>query len=331
MTMKKQIRKVGIVGLGAYLPKKVLSNFNLEKMVDTSDEWIRTRTGISERRIAESNEATSDLATHAAKRALNDAKLSPEEVKLIIVATVTPDMQFPATSCLVQAKLGAKSAACFDINAACSGFIHGLVIAQQFIASGTYNNALVIGAELLSHSINWKDRSTCVLFGDGAGAAVIAPVKSGGIISTYLGTNGNKSNLLMVPAGGSRLPASHKTISEGLHYLKMEGNEVFKHAVRVMADAAQKALHKAGLTCKDVDCLIPHQANIRIIEAAAKRAGLSMDKVYINVDRYGNMSAASTIVALCEAVKEGRIKKGDTVVLVAFGSGLVWGSCVIKW
>ncbi len=331
MTTRKGIRKVGIIGLGSYLPKKVLTNFELEKMVDTTDEWIRTRTGISERRIAQAGEATSDLAALAAKQALKDAKLAPDDVELIIVATITPDMQFPATSCLVQAKLGANSAACFDINAACSGFIHGLIIAQQFVSSGTYNNALVIGAELLSHSIDWKDRSTCVLFGDGAGAAVVAPVKSGGIISTYLGTDGTRSNLLMVPAGGSRMPASHKTVSEGLHYLKMEGNEVFKYAVRVMANAAQKALHKAGLTCKDVDCLIPHQANIRIIEAAVKRAGFSMNKVYVNVDRYGNMSAASTVVALCEAVKEGRVKKGDCVLLVAFGSGFVWGSCVIKW
>lgn len=328
---KKQIRRIGIIGLGSYLPKKVLTNSDLEKMVDTSDEWIRTRTGISERRIAQIGEATSDLAVNAARQALKDAKLAPEEVELIIVATISPDMQFPATSCLVQVRLGANNAACFDINAACSGFIHGIIIAQQFIANGIYNNALVIGAELLSHFIDWKDRSTCVLFGDGAGAAVIAPVKSGGIISTYIGADGSKSDLLKVPAGGSRMPATHKTVSEGLHYLKMEGNEVFKHAVRVMADAAQKALHKAGLTCKDVDCLIPHQANIRIIEAAAKRAGLSMDKVYVNVDRYGNMSAASTIVALCEAVNEGRIKKGDVVLLVAFGSGFVWGSCVIKW
>lgn len=328
---KKQTRRIGIIGLGSYLPKKVLTNSDLEKMVDTSDEWIRTRTGISERRIAQVGEATSDLAVNAARQALKDAKLAPEEVELIIVATISPDMQFPATSCLVQVRLGANNAACFDINAACSGFIHGIIIAQQFIANGIYNNALVIGAELLSHFIDWKDRSTCVLFGDGAGAAVIAPVKSGGIISAYLGADGSKSDLLKVPAGGSRMPATHKTVSEGLHYLKMEGNEVFKHAVRVMADAAQKALHKAGLTCKDVDCLIPHQANIRIIEAAAKRAGFSMDKVYVNVDRYGNMSAASTIVALCEAVNEGRIKKGDVVLLVAFGSGFVWGSCVIKW
>lgn len=331
MTPKKGIRRVGIIGLGSYLPKKVLTNFDLEKMVDTSDEWIRTRTGIFERRIAQANEATSDLAVHAAKQALTDAKLSPQDVELIIVATTTPDMQFPATSCLVQAKLGANNAACFDINVACSGFIHGLIIAQQFIANGTYDNTLVIGAELLSRFIDWKDRSTCVLFGDGAGAAVVAPVKSGGIISIYLGTDGSQSDLLMTPAGGSRMPASHKTVSEGLHYLKMQGNEVFKHAVRVMANAAQKVLDKAGLTCKDIDCLIPHQANIRIIQALAKRAGLSMDKIYVNVDRYGNMSAASTVVALHEAVKEGRVKKGDIVLLVAFGSGLVWGSCIIKW
>lgn len=331
MTARKGTRRVGIIGLGSYLPKKILTNFDLEKMVDTSDEWIRTRTGICERRIADASEATSDLATFAAKQALKNAKLSPEDVQLIIVATITPDRQFPATSCIVQARLGTNTAACFDISAACSGFIHGLIVAQQFVANGTYDNALVIGAELLSRFIDWKDRSTCVLFGDGAGAAVVAPVKSGGIVSTYLGTDGNRSDLLMVPAGGSRMPASHKTISEGLHYVKMEGNEVFKYAVRVMAEAAQRALHKARLTTKEVDCLIPHQANIRIIEAAAKRTGIPMEKVYVNVDRYGNMSAASTVVALCEAVGEGRVKKGDNIVLVAFGSGFVWGSCVIKW
>ncbi len=328
---KKQIRHVGIVGLGAYLPKKVMTNADLEKMVDTSDEWIRTRTGISERRIANPGEVTSDLAAKAAIQALKDAKLPPEKVELIILATITPDMQFPATSCFVQTKIGAMNAACFDINAACSGFIHGLVIAQQFVASGTYNNVLVIGVELLSRFIDWKDRSTCVLFGDGAGAAVVAPVKKDGIISSYLGCDGNKSDLLMFPAGGSKMPTSHKSVSEGMHFLKMQGNDVFKYAVRVMTDAAGKALSKAGLTSKDIDCMIPHQANIRIIEAVVKRVSIPMEKVFVNVDRYGNMSAASAIVALYEAVKEGRVKKGDTVLLVAFGSGFVWGSCVIKW
>jgi 3-oxoacyl-[acyl-carrier-protein] synthase III len=329
--IKKQVRRAGIIGLGSYLPKKVMTNTDLERMVDTSHEWIMTRTGIAERRIADPKEATSDLAANAAKQALRGAKLAPEDVELIILATITPDVQFPATSCFVQTKIGAINAACFDINAACSGFIHGLVIAQQFIASGAYNNVLVIGVELLSRFIDWKDRSTCVLFGDGAGAAVVAPVRTGGIISSYMGADGNKSDLLMFPAGGSRMPASHKTVSEGMHYLKMQGNDVFKCAVRVMAEAAHKSLKKAGLSPKDVDCVIPHQANIRIIEAVVHRVSVPMEKVFVNVDRYGNMSAASVIVALCEAVNEGRVKKGDTVLLLAFGSGFVWGSCVIKW
>jgi 3-oxoacyl-[acyl-carrier-protein] synthase-3 len=321
----------GITGLGAYLPKKVMANSDLAKLVDTSDEWIMTRTGISERRIADDKEVTSDLAVNAAKIALREARLEPEEVDLIVLATISPDMPFPATSCFVQAKLGAKNAACFDINAACSGFIHELTIAQQFIESGMYKNVLVIGVELLSRFIDWKDRSTCVLFGDGAGAAVIAPVKTGGILSSYLGADGTKSNLLMCPAGGSVHPASHKTVTDGMHFLKMQGNDVFKNAVRVMTDAAAKALHKAGLTIKDIDCVIPHQANIRIIEAVVERVGVPMEKVFVNVDRYGNMSAASAIVALYEAVREGRVKKGDKVLLVAFGSGFVWGSCVIEW
>ncbi|OGX42263.1 MAG: 3-oxoacyl-ACP synthase [Omnitrophica WOR_2 bacterium RIFCSPLOWO2_12_FULL_51_24] len=329
---KKNPKKVaGIIGLGIYLPKKVLTNSDLEKMVDTSDEWIRTRTGISERRIADEKEVTSDLAANAARMALRDAKLEVEDVELIIVATISPDVPFPATSCIVQAKLGAKNAACFDINAACSGFIHELTIAQQFVESGMYKNVLVIGVELLSRFIDWKDRSTCVLFGDGAGAAVVAPVTTGGIIASYLGADGTKSGLLICPAGGSLHPASHKTVTEGLHFLKMQGNDVFKNAVRVMTGATAKVLQKAGLTTKDIDCVIPHQANIRIIEAIVERVGIPSEKVFVNVDRYGNMSAASAIVALYEAVKEGRVKKGDKVLLVAFGSGLVWGSCVIEW
>lgn len=325
------MRRVGIIGLGAYLPKKVLTNLDLEKMVNTSDEWIKTRTGISERRIADDNEITSDLAAKAAREALKEANLAPEKVELIILATITPDMLFPATSCFVQTKIGAVNAACFDISAACSGFIHGLTIARQFIATGAYSNALVIGVELLSRFVDWKDRSTCVLFGDGAGAAVLAKVKAGGIISTYIGSDGDKSDLLKFPAGGSLMPASHKTVDDRMHYLKMQGNEVFKYAVRVMRDASQKVLDKAGLTFNDVDCAIPHQANIRIIEAVAERVGLPMSKVFVNVDKYGNMSAASAVVALYEAAKEGRVKKGDTVLMVAFGSGFVWGSCVIEW
>jgi 3-oxoacyl-[acyl-carrier-protein] synthase-3 len=323
--------KAGIIGLGAYLPEKVMTNADLEKIVETSDEWIRTRTGISERRIAHKEETTSDLAAHAARMALKDAKLEPEDIELIILATITPDMPFPATSCFVQAKLGAKNAACFDINAACSGFIHELTIAQQFIETGMYKRILVIGVELLSRFIDWNDRSTCVLFGDGAGAAVIAPVESGGLLSSYLGADGTKSRLLMFPAGGSVNPASHETVTQGLHFLKMEGNEVFKNAVRVMTDAVNKAIERAGLTTKDIDCIIPHQANRRIIEAVIERVGIASDKAFVNVERYGNMSAASAIVALYEAVKEGRVKKGDKVLMVAFGSGFVWGSCVIEW
>lgn len=325
------MKKVGIIGVGEYVPKKVLTNADLEKMVDTSDEWITTRTGIKQRRLAAKGESASDLATHAAKEALFNAGLNAQGVELIIVATITPDMQFPSTACFVQAHLGAKKAVCFDISAACSGFVYAISVAQQFIACGAYNNALVIGAEVLSSITDWQDRNTCVLFGDGAGAAVLAEVKSGGILSTYLGSDGAMSSLLMVPGGGSRNPASPKTLEERLHYIKMEGNELFKIAVLKMIEAAQEALKQAGLKREDIDLVIPHQANIRIILAAAKRLGLSEDKIYLNIEKYGNMSSASTATALCEAVKEGRVKKGDVVLLDAFGAGLVWGACVIRW
>jgi len=325
------MKKVGIIGVGSYLPKKVLTNSDLEKMVDTSDEWIITRTGIRERRLAAKNEATSDLAAQAARQALSDSALKPQDIELIIVATITPDMSFPSVSCILQQKLGAKNAVCFDISAACAGFVYALVVAQQFIARGAYKNALVVGAEVLSSVTDWKDRNTCVLFGDGSGAAVLSETKSGGIISTYLASDGSIVDLLMLPAGGSRNPASDKTVKNRMHYIKMQGNELFKIAVRSMVEAAQKALLLAGLKPKDVDCFIPHQANIRILLAVAKRLGIEEKKIYLNIERYGNMSSASTAVALCEAVKEGRIKKGDIVLLDAFGAGLVWGACVIKW
>jgi 3-oxoacyl-[acyl-carrier-protein] synthase-3 len=325
------MKKVGIIGVGEYLPKKVLTNADLEKMVDTSDEWITTRTGIKERRLAAKGEATSDLAIKAAKQALERAKLKPQDLELIIVATITPDMQFPSVSCILQDAIGAKKAACFDVSAACAGFVYALSIAQQFIACGTYKNALVVGAEVLSSVTDWKDRNTCVLFGDGAGATVLSEVKKGGIISSYLGSDGSKRELLMLPAGGSKMPASHKSIDEGLHYLKMQGNELFKIAVLTMVDAAQGALRKAGLKCADVDIVIPHQANVRIIMAMAKRLGLDRSKVFFNIEKYGNMSAASTATALCEAVTSNRIKKGDLVLVVSFGAGLVCGACVIKW
>lgn len=325
------MRRVGIIGLGKYVPKRVLTNVDLEKMVDTSDEWITTRTGIKERRLAAKSEATSDLAVKAAKEAIQDARLKPEDIDLIIAATVTPDMPFPSTACFIQAKLNARNAVCFDISAACAGFIYAVSIAQQFIARGVYKNALIIGAEVLSSITDWQDRNTCVLFGDGAGAVVLSEVKSAGILSVYLGSDGTKTDLLMVPAGGSRNPSTYNTIKRRMHYIKMEGNELFKIAVKSMLDAAQIALKQAGLTSAQVDLLIPHQANTRIIMAVAKRLGVAEDKIYLNIERYGNTSSASTAVALCEALHEGRVKKGDIILLDVFGAGLVWGACVIKW
>ena len=325
------MKKVGIIAVGKYLPKRILTNRDLEKMVDTSDEWITTRTGIKQRRIVAKGEAASDLAIKAARRALKKSGIKPQDIDLIIVATITPDMQFPATATLVQNKIGAKSAISFDLSAACAGFIYALIVAQQFVARGTCRNALVIGSEVLSSITDWQDRNTCVLFGDGAAAAVLAEVKSGGIISAYLGTDGSKTELLMVPAGGSRQPANRQTINKKLHYIKMEGNELFRMAVKLMLGAAQIAIKRAGLEPKDIDLVIPHQANVRIIAAMIKRLGIPQEKVYLNIQRYGNMSSASLATALCEAVEEGRIKKGDYVLLDGFGAGLVWGACVIKW
>jgi len=325
------MKRVGIVGVGEYLPKKKLTNRDLERIVDTSDEWITTRTGIKERHLAAKGQSTADMAYRAAKAALADAKLKPESIDLIIVATITPEMQFPATACFVQHKLGAKNAVAFDVSAACSGFVYGIITAQQFIAGGTYKNALVIGAETLSVVTDWKDRNTCVLFGDGAGACVLKEVKKSGILSTYMKSDGSLIDLLYLPGGGSAHPASKTTLKNKMHYMKMRGNEVFKLAVTFMAEAANKALEQCGIDCKDVDCFIPHQANIRILLAVAKKLGLSSDKIYLNIERCGNMSSASTATALCEAVKEKRIKKGDIVVLDAFGAGLVWGAVVIKW
>ena len=256
---KTKSKSVGVVGVGYYLPKKVLTNADLEKMVDTSDEWITTRTGIKTRRMVSTGQAASDLALNAARQALKEAKIIPADLDLIIVATITPDMQFPSTACFVQKSLGAKKAVCFDISAACAGFVYALVVAQQFIAGGVYQNALVIGSEVLSSITDWQDRNTCALFGDGAGAAVLAPVESDGILSTYLGSDGSLGDLLMLPGGGSRNPATHQSLDNHLHYIKMRGNELYKLAVKIMADAAQAALKLAGLECKDVDWVIPQQ------------------------------------------------------------------------
>ncbi|WP_097018462.1 beta-ketoacyl-ACP synthase III [Orenia metallireducens] len=330
--MIRELRKAKIAGVGSFAPEKVLTNNQLEAMVDTSDEWITTRTGIKERRIAEDDIATSDLAYEAAKNALADAGLEAEDLDLILVATATPDyLAFPSTACVLQDKLGVKGIPAFDMVAACSGFVYGLSVATQYIETGTYDNVLVIGAETLSKIVNWEDRGTCVLFGDGAGAAVLTPTKSGGILSNVIGADGEQNEVLIVRGGGSKRPFSQQIIDEGLHYLEMEGNPVFKFAVRILGKAAVQALKKAGLTRDDIDFLIPHQANIRIIDAAAKRLKLDRDQIYVNLDQYGNTSAASIPLALDAAVKEGKIKSGDIVVLVGFGAGLTWGATVIEW
>ena len=324
-------RRIGVTGLGMYVPPKVLTNFDLEKMVDTTDEWIRSRTGIQERRIAEPGMTASDLAYEAATAALAQAKLDPKDLDLLIVATTTPDMLFPSVACFVQRRLGASSAVCFDLSAACSGSIFAMITAQQYLLAGRYRNALIIGAEVLSGFIDWTDRSTCVLFGDGAGACVLAPVTRGGILATDMGSDGSAAELLYMPGGGSKYPPSHASVDQRLHFLRMNGGEIFKLAVRRMADSAQRVIREAKVKPEHVECFIPHQANTRIIEAVAKWAHLQLERVYMNLQRYGNTSAASNLIALYEAVQDGTIKRGDHVVMVAFGAGLTWGSLLIEW
>lgn len=329
--MEKAYR-AGIIGTGSYVPERILTNFDLEKMVDTSDEWIRTRTGIRERRIASEDQATSDLAYEASRRALNAAGLNAEALDLIIVATITPDTAFPSTANILQDRLGARRAAAFDQAAACSGFIYALATAAQFIENGVYRYVLVVGAETLSRITDWQDRNTCVLFGDGAGAAVLGPVpEDEGVRAFVLGSDGSGGELLKLPAGGSRLPASHKTVDDRLHYLKMNGREVFKFAVRVMNQASDEVIEKAGLTKSSIDFLVPHQANLRIIDSARERLGLPEEKVIVNLDRFGNMSTASIPVALDEVVRDGKIQPGDYLLMVGFGAGLTWGALVLRW
>lgn len=324
-------KRIGITGLGMYVPPQILTNHDIEKMVDTTDEWIQSRTGIRERHIADPGMTTSDLATKAAQQALKQAKLDPKDLELLIVATTTPDMLFPSTSCLVQQRLGATSAVCFDLSAACSGSVFAMITAQQYLLSGRYRNALVVGAEVLSGFIDWTDRSTCVLFGDGAGACVMVPVTRGGILATDMGADGSAADLLCMPGGGSKHPPSHRSVDQRLHFLRMSGGEIFKLAVRRMADSATKVMKEAKLKPKHIECFIPHQANTRIIEAVAKWAKLPLEKVYMNLQRYGNTSAASNLIALYEAVQEGVITRGDHVVMVAFGAGLTWGSILLQW
>lgn len=326
------ILNAGIVSIGTYTPEKLLTNQQLEKLVDTSDQWITSKTGIKQRHVASPEQATSDLAYLAAEKALKNAGIKPEEVDLIIVATATPDMMFPATACIVQEKLGAVNAAAFDLEAGCTGFIYAITIGSQFIESGMYKTVLVIGAETLSRILNWEDRTTCVLFGDGAGAVVLRPVANDrGIIACYLGADGAGSSTLTMPAGGSRMPATSETANKNLHTVHMNGHEVYKFATRIVVDAAKKVLEKASLSISDINLLIPHQANIRILESASKKLGLPMEKIMVNIDRYGNTSSASIPLALAEALRQGRIKDGDNIVLVGFGSGLTFGAVSMKW
>jgi 3-oxoacyl-[acyl-carrier-protein] synthase III len=320
-----------ILATGSAVSGKVLTNFDLEKMVDTSDEWIKERSGIERRHILEEGKANSDLAAEAAQSALRKAGLKAEEINYLIVGTITPDYSFPSAACCVQAKIGAKNAAAMDIAAACSGFLYALTLADNFIRHQPEAKVLIIGSEVLSRITDWEDRTTCVLFGDGAGAAVIgASDGTRGILSTYIKSDGTLGNLLRLPAGGSVNPATHETVDKRMHYIQMEGRDVFKHAVRTMRDAALHGLELAGYTSKDLDLLIPHQANLRIIEAIASRLGLPDEKVFVNLQDYGNTSAASIPIGLNQALEQGRLKEGQKCLLVGFGGGFTWGSSLIQ-
>ncbi|MGO8697596.1 MAG: beta-ketoacyl-ACP synthase III [Limisphaerales bacterium] len=321
-----------IISVGFYVPDRILNNADLEEMVDTSNEWILTRTGIKERRIAAKHQITSDLAAAAAISAMRRGKIHPSEIDLIVLATITPDMPFPSTACIVQEKIGAHHAAAFDVQAACSGFIYGLEIGQQFIMSRTYETVLVIGAEKLSSIINWTDRNTCVLFGDGAGAAILRN-RSGahGLLTVCMKADGRMTGLLCMPGGGSACPPSAESIAAGLHYLRMDGKETFKRAVTAMTAVANEALRRCELDISEIQCIIPHQANRRIIDAVAERLGAKPEQLFVNVEKYGNTSAGSVAIALAEAVECGRIQRGDLVLLVVFGAGLTWGAAVIEW
>lgn len=326
------IKKVGIAGAGFYVPEKVVTNAELAEKVDTSDEWIQSRTGIKERRIAAEDQAASDLGVIAAQRALEDANIKPEEIDLILVATSSPDMVFPATACIIQNEIGATNAGACDLSAVCSGFVFALTTGTQLIASGTVNKVLVIATEKFSSFIDWEDRSTCVLMGDGAGAVVLTnDTDQGEILACTLGTDGEGIEELMVPAGGSAKPTSHATVDQKEHYMKMNGQEIYRFASRIIGEAVSAGLAKAGLQEHNLDLLIPHQANIRIIQSAAKRFNLAMEKIQVNIDRYSNTSAASVPIALAEAKQNGLLKKGMHIALVAFGGGLTWGSTIIKW
>ncbi|CAN5317696.1 ketoacyl-ACP synthase III [soil metagenome] len=325
-------RTVSIIGTGSYLPERILTNAELEKMVETNDEWVVTRTGIKERRIAAADEHTSHMAAKAAQNAMEQAGITATEIDLILVATVTPDTFFPSTACHVQRILGATKAACFDVSAACSGFLYGIEIAQQFISNHTYNTILVVGADKLSSIVNWQDRNTCVLFGDGAGAAILRyRAGSHGVITTFMGSDGTYGDILHMPGGGCAIPVTKDNIDQRLNTLHMNGRETFKQAVTSMLAAAKKALEQSGLNIDDLTCIIPHQANLRIIEALADRLEVPLSKFQVNLDRYGNTSAAAVAIALDEANRTGRFKEGDYILMVVFGGGLTYASSVVQW
>ena len=324
-------RKVSIIGTGSYVPERVLTNQDLEQIVETSDEWIYSRTGMRERHLASDDQAASDLGTEAALKALEDAGVCAEEIDLIIVATLSPDMFFPSTACFVQDRVGAKNAYCFDLGAACSGFLYAMDTAKNQIASGAVDTALVIGTEKMSTFIDWEDRSTCILFGDGAGAAVLrAGAEGRGIMESVMGSDGSLAHLLSTPGGGSRNPMSHEMLDQKMNFLQMQGREVFKHAVTRMTEAVVTVLNKNDVSSDEIKCFIPHQANIRIIDAISKKLGVA-DRMFANVDKYANTSSAALAIALDEAVKSGSIQKGDLVVLTVFGGGFTWGANVLEW
>jgi 3-oxoacyl-[acyl-carrier-protein] synthase-3 len=332
MMKKEPGRMIKITATGFYAPDKILTNADLEKIVETTDEWIVTRTGIRERRIASEDQATSDLCLEAARRTLRNGNLEAKDIDLIIVATSTPDTLFPSTACWVQQGLEADHIAAFDISAGCTGFLYGMILAEGLILNGTVNRILLVGGELLTKITNWQDRSTCVLFGDAAGAVVLEESKDdSGMLSYYWKADGSLGNLLIMPAGGTRMPASAQTVAQNLHCLQMKGNEVFKHAVKRMGEAAVEALRKAGVKKEDVAWLIPHQANTRIIEATGERLHLPPERVYVNIDRYGNVSVATIPIALHELYEDGKLKKGDVVVMDAFGAGFTWAAVVYRW
>lgn len=330
--MNEKQTRAAIIGTGSCLPDKVVTNQDMEKLVETSDEWIFTRTGIRERRMVESNQCTSDLGAEAARRAIADAGLTPDDITLIITCTITPDYAFPSTSCMIQNKIGASKAGGFDLSAACAGFVYGVIMAARLIESDPSQTVLVVGAETLTKVTDFTDRTSCILFGDGAGAAVLRATTDGrGVLASEYGVDGSGGDFMKLPGGGSVMPASEETVRNRMHYMKINGRETFRFAVVKMADLIEQALKDSGLTMEDVSLIVPHQVNSRILSAAAERLNLSMDKIYTNIDHVGNTSAASVPIALDEAVRKGAIKSGDVIVLVAFGGGLSWSSAVVRW